>query len=297
MRKLTIVAALVSTNLFAGGFGSTSSQKTQYLKGADGKDYQYVVCTASETGSYYKAGKRLASVLGQDLSTGRKLTYAATTDGSKQNYELMSENICNVAILQGDHAAFIRGTDKGFFDGKAVIELDRTENVQLIMRKGMDEDDLQNANSKVLIGLSNSGGAASWANMGALETNYKKAKTLTGDIDISALSDLANGRIDGIIRTSHLNPKSDDLANLVAKDKRIYFADLDDSNLNNKVNFGDGEKAIYKFVDTEVTSGFWSTEAETLETKVMIVVDKQNMSKKQKNKILRVLTQNANNLF
>lgn len=296
LTKLLLAGLLTATSAFA-GFGSGSKDTTTYLKSSKGVDHQYVICTASETGSYYKAGKRLVSLLGQDRDTGGNLAVAETTDGSKQNYELMTDKVCNVTFLQGDHAAYIRGVDKGFFDGKAVIETDRTENVQLIMRKGMDEDDLQSKSAKVLVGLANSGGAASWVNISHLETNYKKADVRYGDIDISALSDLASGRIDAIIRTSHLNPKTDDLANLVAKNKKIYFADLDDANLNNKINFGDGEKSIYRFVDTQVTTGFWAQEAETLETKVLIVVDKASMGKAQKNKILRVLTQNANNLF
>ena len=53
---------------------------------------------------------------------------------------------------------------------------------------------------------------------------------------------------------------------------------------------------IYKLVG-EGGSVYIGHTTETLETRVLIVVDKANMGKKQKNKILRVLTQNANNLF
>jgi len=290
------IAAMLATSAMA-GFGSNSQQKEQVLKGSDGEDYQYVICTASDTGSYYRAGKRLVSLLGQDPRNGNQLAVAETTDGSGQNYQLMSDKICNVAIMQGDHVAYLRGADKSFFDGKAVIFLDRTENVQLIMRDGMDEDDLQKKGAKVLVGLANSGGAASYKNMTALESGYGKATVVYGDIDISALSDLAAGRIDGIIRTSHLDPRHNQLALDVQGVKGIYFADLDDSNLNNSVNFGDGDVEIYKFVDTVVAKGFFDTEAETLETHVAIVIDKAGMSKKQKNKILRVITQNKKNLF
>ncbi len=297
MIKKTILTLALTAAAFAGGFGSNSNQKAQYLPNPDGGSNQYVICTASDTGSYYKAGKRIVSLLGQDRSNGKMLGYAATTDGSGMNYDLMSDGICNVAVMQGDHVAYLRGVDKSFFDGKAVIFLDRTENVQLIMRKGMDEDDLQTKGAKVLVGLASSGGAASYKNMTALESGYGKATIVYGDIDISALSDLAAGRIDGIIRTSHLDPTHDQLAKDVRDVKGIYFADLDDSNLNNKVNFGDGDVEIYKFVDTVVAKGFFDTEAETLETHVAIVIDKKNMSKKQKNKILRVITQNKKNLF
>jgi len=304
MKKL-LLSLLVSTAVtFAGGFGSNSNDKPQYLPNPDGGKNQYIICTAEDIGSYYKAGKRLVQLLGQDRVNGSTngrggnwLGYPATTEGSGQNYDLMSDGVCNVAIMQGDHIAYLRGKDKSFFDNKAVIFLDRTENVQLIMRKGMDEDDLQEKGRKVLVGSAASGGAMSWKNMVALESGYGKATVVYGDIDISALSDLAAGRIDGIIRTSHLDPSHDQLAKDVHDVKGIYFADLDDSNLNNSVNFGDGDVEIYKFVDTVVAKGWFNTEAETLETHVAIVIDKKNMSKKQKNKILRVITQNKNNLF
>ncbi len=289
--------AVIATSTFAGGFGSNSKQQAQVLPAPNGKSYQYVICTASETGSYYKAGKKMRNLLGQDHTTNEYLAYPATTDGTRQNYNLMSDGVCNVAILQGDFTAFLRGKDKSFFDNKSVISLERTENVQLIMRKGADEDDLQSKGAKILVGLANSGGAASWDLITTLETNYKKAAVINNDIDISALSDLESGRIDAIIRTSHLNPSNDQLAQDIAKNKNIEFVDFDDSNLNNTVNFGDGDKAIYNFVDTVVAKGFFNTEAETLETKVVIIVDKSSMSKKQKNKILRVITQNASNLF
>ena len=296
MKKLVFLSVFAASALYA-GFGTADKQPTQYLQGSDGEKYQYVICTASDTGSYYQAGKKLVRLLGQDYNTSKMIARAETTDGSRQNYELMAEGVCNVIFMQGDHGAFVSGKDKSFFDGKAVFETDRTENVQLIMRKGMDEDDLQKKGAKVLVGLANSGGAASWTNMVSLEDGYGKATVVNGDIDVSALSDLKSGKVDAIIRTSHLSPSTDDLAKMIAKDKKIYFADLNDKDLNDKVDLGNGEQAIYKFVDTEVTTGFFATEAETLETKVLIVVDKEKMSKKQKNKILRVLTQNHNNLF
>ncbi len=297
MIKILATIALTTIVATAGGFGSSSKEQTQYLAGPDGKNYKYVMCTASDTGSYYKAGRKLRNLLGNDRKTNRYNMYPATTDGSRQNYDLMSDGICNIAFIQADYLAFLRGKDKSFFDGKAVIILDRTENVQLIMRKGANEDDLQSKGAKILVGLANSGGAASWDNIVTLESNYKVATVVNGDIDISALSDLADGRIDAIVRTSHLNPTQDQLAKDVAQNKAIEFVDFDDSDLNDKVNFGDGDKVIYKFVDTVVAKGFFNTEAETLQTNVAIVIDKSSMSKKQKNKILRVITQNSSNLF
>lgn len=313
MKKLVTLglAAAMSASLYAApmGFGSTSNETIKFLNAPDGKKYEFVICTAGADGSYYPAGVNLADKIGIDYQTNTKRAYTATTDGTNQNYELMSQGACNIMLMQGDHAAYVAGTDKSFFKNKATIQLGRKENVQLIMRKGMDEDDIQNPDAKVHVGLPNSGGAASFKNMGFLDDDYivKSDNVIYGDIDISVLNDLASGKIDAIIRTSHLNPDKDEIASLVVQmgdlknddgpNKEIYFADLDDVALNNKVDLGDGEKAIYVFEDTIIDSSGWDTKAETLTTNVMLVIDKANMTKKQKNHVLRIVTQNRNSLF
>jgi len=287
---LTLMTTLTIT---AGGFGKDENKKPQLLKGSDNKEYQYVICTAQKDGSYYEAGKRLKSLLGKDFKTNRPLASAETTDGSRQNYELMSEKVCNVMFIQEDYLAFLEGKDKSFFDDKSVVTLDRTENVQLIMRNGSSQEDLKSKDAKVLVGLINSGGSASWELIRTLEEEYRNAKIVNGDVDISALTDLERGKIDAIVRTSHLNPKFDTFAQSIYRIKNIGFVDFDDSNLNDKVNFGDGEKYIYKIVDSVLSKGFISDKkVKTLETHVVIVIDREQMNKEQKNKILKVITQN-----
>jgi TRAP-type uncharacterized transport system substrate-binding protein len=294
-----LALTLLSTiHLTAGGFGTNEKREPQLLKGSDGKEYQYVICTAQKDGSYYQAGKRLKNLLGKDFKTDAPLASAETTDGSRQNYELMNNGVCNVILIQEDYLAFLEGKDKSFFDNKSVVTLERTENVQLIMRKGASEDDLQSKEAKVLVGLINSGGAVSWELIRTLEKGYAKAKIVNGDIDISALSDLDRGKVDAIIRTSHLDPTHDLLAQNIDKMKGIEFVDFDDAQLNDEVNFGSGEKPIYKVVNSLIDKGIiYNTTVKTLETHVAIVIDKEKMNKEQKNKILKVITQNSNSLF
>ncbi len=296
--SLLALTLLLSIHLTAGGFGTNEKRKPQLLKGSDGKEYQYIICTAQKDGSYYQAGKRLKNLLGKDFKTDTPLASAETTDGSRQNYELMNNGVCNVILIQEDYLAFLEGKDKSFFDDKSVVTLERTENVQLIMRKGASEDDLQSKEAKVLVGLINSGGAVSWELIRTLEKGYAKSKIINGDIDISALSDLERGKVDGIIRTSHLDPTHDLLAQNIEKMKGIEFVDFDDSELNDEVNFGNGSKPIYRVVNSLIDKGIiYDTTVKTLETHVAIVIDKEKMNKEQKNKILKVITQNSNSLF
>ncbi len=304
MKRKTILSSLLALtllstiNLSAGGFGTNENKEPQFLKGSDGKKYQYVICTAQKDGSYYQAGKRLKNLLGKDFKTDNPLASAETTDGSRQNHELMNNGVCNVIFIQEDYLAFLEGRDKSFFDNKSVVTLERTENVQLIMKKGASENDLQSEDAKVLVGLLNSGGAVSWELIRTLEEGYAKAKIVNGDIDISALSDLDREKITAIIRTSHLDPNYDMLAQNIKKMKGIEFIDFDDKELNDKVNFGDGEKSIYKVVDSLIDKGvIYNTMVKTLETHVAIVIDKEKMNKEQRNRILKVITQNSNSLF
>ncbi len=85
--------------------------------------------------TYYKAGNKLISNV--------KSAYNATTDGSGQNLELLAEGSANVAFVQGDVYNHWINSHPQFADKFTVIVTDRTEHVQLIMRDGMTEDDIQ----------------------------------------------------------------------------------------------------------------------------------------------------------
>ena len=93
LKKLSLLVS-VAVGLFALSFSSTNKiSKPQYIE-IDGHKYQYVIATASRTGTYYKAGSKLAAQLPQAI--------AAETDGSIQNMDLLNKGIVNVAFVQGD---------------------------------------------------------------------------------------------------------------------------------------------------------------------------------------------------
>lgn len=165
MKKLLITLALTASTIFAAGFGQASvEQDVQLNNPFTGKQSRFIVGTATETSSYFKAGSKLSSNL--------KGSYAATTDGSGQNLELLADGSINIAFVQGDVYNHWINSNPQFADKFTVIVTDRTEHVQLIMREGMSEDDLQKKGAKVFVGLQKSGGAGSWRNMQLLEPNY-----------------------------------------------------------------------------------------------------------------------------
>ncbi len=280
MKKLLITLALTASTIFAAGFGQASvEQDVQLDNPFTGKKSRFIVGTATETSSYFKAGSKLSSNL--------KGSYAATTDGSGQNLELLAEGSINIAFVQGDVYNHWINSNPQFADKFTVIVTDRTEHVQLIMRNGMTEDDLQKKGAKVFVGLQKSGGAGSWRNMQLLEPNYI-AEPVYGELDQLAINDLVNKKYDAIIRTSHIDP-SNEFTMKVNAAKGIYMADIDDSDLNDSIKLNGEDKPVYKFT-TEVynKAGLLNKSSKLIETRCYIVINNDLTSRKQRAEIADV---------
>ena len=276
MKKLLITLALTASTIFAAGFGQASvEQDVQLNNPFTGKQSRFIVGTATETSSYFKAGSKLSSNL--------KGSYAATTDGSGQNLELLADGSINIAFVQGDVYNHWINSNPQFADKFTVIVTDRTEHVQLIMREGMSEDDLQKKGAKVFVGLQKSGGAGSWRNMQLLEPNYI-AEPVFGELDQLAINDLVNKKYDAIIRTSHIDP-SNEFTMKVNATKGIYMADIDDSDLNDSIKLNGEEKPVYKFTTETYKKGFINSSSKLIETRCYIVINNDLTSRKQRSEI------------
>lgn len=279
MKKLLITLALTASTIFAAGFGQASvEQDVQLDNPFTGKQSRFIVGTATETSSYFKAGSKLSSNL--------KGSYAATTDGSGQNLELLADGSINIAFVQGDVYNHWINSNPQFADKFTVIVTDRTEHVQLIMREGMSEDDLQKKGAKVFVGLQKSGGAGSWRNMQLLEPNYI-AEPVFGELDQLAINDLVNKKYDAIIRTSHIDP-SNEFTMKVAATKGIKFTDVDDADLNDKIKLNGEEKPVYNFTTETWRKGFINSTVKVIETRCYIVINNDLTSRKQRAEIADV---------
>ena len=279
MKKLLIILALTASTIFAAGFGKASvEQDVQLDNPFTGKQSRFIVGTATETSSYFKAGSKLSSNL--------KGSYAATTDGSGQNLELLADGSINIAFVQGDVYNHWINSNPQFADKFTVIVTDRTEHVQLIMREGMSEDDLQKKGAKVFVGLQKSGGAGSWRNMQLLEPNYI-AEPVYGELDQLAINDLVNKKYDAIIRTSNIDP-SNEFTMKVAATKGIKFTDVDDADLNDKIKLNGEEKPVYNFTTETWRKGFINSTVKVIETRCYIVINNDLTSRKQRAEIADV---------
>ena len=279
MKKLLITLALTASTIFAAGFGQASvEQDVQLDNPFTGKQSRFIVGTATETSSYFKAGSKLSSNL--------KGSYAATTDGSGQNLELLADGSINIAFVQGDVYNHWINSNPQFADKFTVIVTDRTEHVQLIMREGMSEDDLQKKGAKVFVGLQKSGGAGSWRNMQLLEPNYI-AEPVYGELDQLAINDLVNKKYDAIIRTSHIDP-SNEFAMKVAATKGIKYTDVDDADLNDKIKLNGEEKPVYNFTTETWRKGFINSTVKVIETRCYIVINNDLTSRRQRAEIADV---------
>ena len=280
MRKLVLSCLIAASTIFGAGFGTASVDKDIILQNPfTGKEQRYIIATGTEVSAYYKAGSKLAANL--------KGSYNATTDGSGQNLELLADGSVNVAFVQGDVYNHWINSHPAYADKFTVIVTDRTEHVQLIMRDGMTEDDLQKKGAKVFVGLQKSGGAGSWRNMQLLEPNYI-AEPVYGELDQLAINDLVNKKYDAIIRTSHIDP-SNEFTMKVNSTKGLYFADVDDSDLNDKIKLNGEEKPVYNFTSEIYNkSVFLNKSVKLIETRCYIVINNELTSRKQRSEIADV---------
>lgn len=292
LKQLLIVGLFALTSsVYAVSFGTASKDTAKTLV-ADGKEYLYIVGTASETGSYYKAGNVLTS--------GLKKAVSAPTDGSWQNMDLLSEGQINAGFVQADVYNLWLSKNPQFKDKLLASGTGRLEYIQLVMRKGTDEDSLQNDKAKVYVGLGASGGAGSWRNMCLLETNYAKASVITGTYSANssiAINKLKSKEYDALVLTSYITPKSDFVVKIM-RDSDIYFADVNDRDLNDTITVNGVKAPIYKFINAPVKEGIFSdTKVETIATEVLFVVNTDLMSTKQLSDVLDRLELIKSSLF
>lgn len=276
MKKLVLAALVAASTMFGAGFGSASNDPDILLNNPfTGKQNRFIVVTGSEKSSYYKAGDKLVNVL--------KGAYNATSDGSGHNLELLAEGSANVAFVQGDVYNHWINSNPQYANKFTIIVTDRTEHVQLIMRDGMTEDDLQKKGSKVFVGMPKSGGAGSWRNMQLLEPNYI-AEPVYGELDQLAINGLVNKEYDAIIRTSHIDP-ANEFTQKVNATKGIYMADIDDMDLNDKVKLNNEDRQVYNFTTETYKKGFINSNVKLIETRCYIVINNELTSRKQRAEI------------
>lgn len=283
MRKILLasaITAVLSLNAFSAGFGSASNDPDVVLNNPfTGKQDRFIIVTGSDKSGYYKAGNKLVANL--------KGSYNATSDGSGHNLELLAEGSANVALVQGDVYNHWINANSQYANKFTVIVTDRTEHVQLIMRDGMTEDDLQKKGAKVFVGMTKSGGAGSWRNMQLLEPNYI-AEPVYGELDQLAINGLVNKEYDAIIRTSHIDP-SNEFTQKVNATKGITFADIDDSDLNDKVKLNGEDRQVYNFTSEVYSKGkVFDKSVKVIETRCYIVINNELTSRKQRAEIADV---------
>ena len=289
MKKLTIAILLAVSTMFGAGFGTASQdQDVKISNPFTGKENRFMIATGTETSAYYKAGEKLKQNL--------RGAYNATSDGSGHNLELLAEGQVNVAFVQGDVYNYWINSHPQYASKFTVIVTERTEHVQLIMRDGMTEEDLQKKGAKVFMWFQKSGGAGSWRNMQLLEPNYI-AEPVYGDLDQLAINGLVNKEYDAIIRTSHIDP-ANEFTQKVNATKGIYMTDIDDMDLNDKIKLNGEDRQVYEFA-TEVynKNSFFSKSAKLIKTRCYIVINNELTSRKQRAEIADVYRDFKTSLF
>ena len=294
MRKFlatALASAVLALSASAVSFGTASQDKPKFIN-IDGKDYEYVIGTASKDGKYYLAGTRLAQ--------GLPNTAVADTDGSKQNMELLANGYINGAIVQADAFNTFLEANPQYKDKLLAAGLDTEEQIQIVMLKGKSENDLQNKKATIYVGPLKSGGAASWYAMTKLETGYAKASVVSDNYSASseiALNKLKSGEYTALIRTSIANP-DDKFVKSVMADKEVEFVNVNDRNLNDKILINGKEQSMYEFRDMTLASGYFGgKKVETPNVKVLFVFNKDLYSTQQLNTMLENISLKKSGIF
>lgn len=290
--KVILVSALFLTScLFAVSFSSSSNDMPKYIN-IEGKDFKFVIGTASKTGKYYAAGTRLC--------TGLSDCIAADTDGSKHNMELLANGLINGAIVQADAFNSFLENNPQYKDTLLASSLDAEEEIQIVMLKGKDEDSLQNKKAVIYVGQLKSGGAASWSAMTKLESGYAKAAVVSDTYDATsaiAINKLKSGEFTALIRTSMANP-DDKFVKKVQEDKEIQFVDVNDRNLNDSIKINGKDQPMYQFKDMVLSKGFFSdTKVEVPSVKILFIFNKNLYSTQQLNEMLDNIAIKKSGLF
>ena len=293
MKKLLLSLALTAVTALtasAVSFSSAGQEKPKFIN-IDGKDYEYVIGTASKEGKYYTAGTR--------LTMGMPSSIAADTDGSKQNMELLAQGQINGAIVQADAFNTFLEANPQYKDKLLAASLDAEEQIQIVMLKGKTKKDLQNKNATIYVGPMKSGGAASWYAMTKLEKDYAKTAVMSDTYSATseiALNKLKSGEYTAIIRTS-MASVDDKFVKAIMNDKDLEFINVNDYNLNDKILINGKEQNMYDFRDMTVGTGWMGKKVEVPAVKVLFVFNKDLYSTQQLNSMLENITLKKSGLF
>lgn len=296
MKKLVVVLFIafskwlvVSASALSFGVASNDAPK---LINANGQEYKFIIGTASKTGKYYAAGTKLCQGVAKCI--------AAETDGSKQNLELLSQGYINGAIVQADAYNTFVDSNPNLKDKLVAADLGAEEQVQIVMRKGGDEDHLQNSRAVVYVGTLKSGGAASWLSMATLEKGYSKAAVVTDDYSATsaiALNKLRNGEFTAIIRTSQAD-LNDPFVKQIANDPDLEFVNVDDKDINDEISVNGKPQQMYRFTEMSTAKGFIGNKAVVVPAvKVLFVFNKDMYSTTQLNEMLENIHLKKSGLF
>jgi TRAP-type uncharacterized transport system substrate-binding protein len=283
----TIFTIIALTVTASAGFGQSSKVEVIKQISYNNSKFDFVIATASETGSYQIAGLKLAK--------GLSGAVAATTDGSYQNLQLLVDGSVNIAFVQADLYNEWKVRHQTDSVNLEVIKLQRTEHVHLITRDGDTEDILQQDGKKVHVGYITSGSNGSYANMKLLEPNYI-AQPVFGKLSRITINHLIEGKIDGILRTNHISIE-DPILQIVANSSKIHVTDLDDKDLNDDITIGGKTQPIYKFVSVKVEDSIFGGNAEVLETSVYLIFRKDLLTEKQQVSVAEIIATYGQTLF
>ena len=289
---MSLVSFAMALDLDFSTATANGENEKKYISVGEHK-FQYIIATASKTGSYFPAGKKIARQLAEAV--------AVSTDGSLQNFDLLTGDVrglkTNVALIQADILAYQCSRNPSLCTNLRVIPTNKNEFVTLVCRADID---LQGKTPVTVdVGPLNSGGSGSLDNIMRLEKDYNFKKVISNKIDRTTIMNINNKKLDCYVKTTS-NPTGDITERAIQKG--LVIKDLDDSSLKKTIKIGGKEVKLYTFdkIKYERPGKFFNSSAKTVKTNALLVVNTDRLSHSQLDKLLTVidrLTVNGKGLF
>lgn len=206
------------------------------------------IVTGSKKGEYYKMGLNMQNLL-KDLDYNSNVKKSR---GSVKNFKSIAKDVNTIGFAQVDAYKYIKEAKPELFNKIILIGSIKKECAFLVTHEdGPNDDDFfQSKGSKLSVGKKGSGTEITFQRFKALENNFKNTTPYYQSTNIS-LANVASKEIDGALFVT--TPKmSNSLFKKVNANPKLKFADIEDSDLNDKIN----GKQIYTFEDIDTKPGF-----------------------------------------
>jgi TRAP-type uncharacterized transport system substrate-binding protein len=219
------------------------------------------ITTGSKSGSYYKIGAKLSTIVPMTVQKSK---------GSTQNLDRVSKGEADFGIVQkDDYKRFMDKNPGAPIELIGDLKMECLYVVSSTTSKVEADTDMQKDGVKVAIGKKGAGTQATWAYMKSLESGFKKATGIPKG-GLRALAGLTSGTYDAAL-FMQTPATTNKLVKTVLANEALRFVPVTDWDLNDKLPSG---QPVYTHEKIDLASGFLNdTELKTICTTASVITN------------------------